>query len=623
MTGDYMTRRRALAALGATALAPFAACSGEPPAPTAVAGTAALEGSHWLGLQEIRRKIASREVSPVALTQHMFDRIRRVDANLKSYATLMEDQAMAAAAEAEREINAGKYRGPLHGVPVAVKDLCYTRGVRTMGGAKVLKDFVPDEDATVVARLHSVGAILLGKLNLTEGAMGGYNPEFGIPLNPWNADRWPGASSSGSGTATAAGLCFAAIGTDTGGSIRYPASANGLVGLKPTYGRVSRYGVLALSPSLDHVGPIARSVADAAILFDAIAGNDPKDPTSLTDPSPSALAEVGKNIEGLRIGIDRDYASKGIDPGQVASIEEALKVLTGLGARIVEVRMPDITGMRNMWLAICAPEALAVHKSNYPSRAAEYGPYFRDVLAMGAAIPPPAVAGAQAWRAKFTTGFTTLLDSVDVMACPAGGAGDSIGTKSLVDLRTDTLDHGEVVRTRRRLGELTTQSKDLGIFRCERTGHLAMLAFESSKACRPVGSNLCTIGFERFVPRIGVSGTFLSSGPIIGRIAGVAAVRPPWAGAFSTSRAMTRPPGPLPRSAERFTPFDAAIFFASGDAFTREPEVEVAAREPATCATAVAAPDDAGAPALAAATGFAATGGSAPSGLGSRGCWCD
>lgn len=252
--------------------------------------------------------------------------------------------------------------------------------------------------------------------------MGGYNPEFGIPLNPWNADRWPGASSSGSGAATAAGLCFASIGTDTGGSIRYPASANGLVGLKPTYGRVSRYGVLALSPSLDHVGPIARSVADAAILFDAIAGNDPKDSTSLTDPSPSALAEAGKGIEGLRIGIDRDYASKDIDPGQVASIEEALKVLAGFGARIIDVKMPDITGMRNTWLAICASEALAVHKANYPSRAAEYGPYFRDVLAMGAAIPPPAVATAQAWRAKFTTGFTTLLDSVDVMACPAGGA---------------------------------------------------------------------------------------------------------------------------------------------------------------------------------------------------------
>ena len=241
-----------------------------------------------MGVNQIGRLIASRAVSPVALTRHMLDRIRTVDATLKSYATVMEDQAMAAATAAERDINAGKYRGPLHGVPIAVKDLCYTRGVRTMGGTRVLRDFVPDQDGTVVAKLHAAGAILLGKLNLTEGAMGGYNPELRIPLNPWNQARWPGVSSSGSGVATAAGLCFAAIGTDTGGSIRFPSSANGLVGLKPTYGRVSRHGVLALSPSLDHVGPMARNVADVAILFDTIAGPDPLDATSLADSPPSA-----------------------------------------------------------------------------------------------------------------------------------------------------------------------------------------------------------------------------------------------------------------------------------------------------------------------------------------------
>jgi amidase len=229
MVDNRISRRRALAALGASALAPLAACSGQTSAPSAGAGTAALESAHWMTLQAISQLIASRAVSPVALTRHMLNRIRRVDPNLKSFATVMEGQAMAAATEAEREISAGKYRGPLHGVPVAVKDLCYTRGVRTMGGTKVLRDFVPDEDATVVARMHEAGAVLLGKLNLTEGAMGGYSPEFGIPLNPWNADRWPGVSSSGSGVATAAGLCFAAIGTDTGGSIRFPSSANGLV----------------------------------------------------------------------------------------------------------------------------------------------------------------------------------------------------------------------------------------------------------------------------------------------------------------------------------------------------------------------------------------------------------
>ena len=221
----------------------------------------------------------------------MLDRIATVDRGLKSYATVMREEALAAARAAEQEIRAGRYRGPLHGVPVAVKDLCYTKGVRTMGGTTVRENFVPDVDATVVARLREAGAVLLGKLNLSEGAAAGYNPARDVPLNPWNPDRWPGMSSSGSGVATAAGLCYAAIGTDTGGSIRNPASANGVVGLKPTYGRVSRFGVLAMADSLDHVGPMARSVADVAIMFDAIAGRDPKDPTSLDAPAPQAFKE--------------------------------------------------------------------------------------------------------------------------------------------------------------------------------------------------------------------------------------------------------------------------------------------------------------------------------------------
>lgn len=416
---QHFSRREALTVLGAGALAPFAACSSPTPSSRA---PASLDSVHWLSLQEVGRKIASREISPVALTRHMLDRIHRIDAHLKSYATVMDALAMAAAADAEREINAGNYRGPLHGVPMAVKDLCYTRGVRTMGGMKVLRDFVPEEDATVVVKLRAAGAILLGKLNLTEGAMVGYHPELGIPLNPWNNARWPGASSSGSGVATAAGLCFAAIGTDTGGSIRFPSSANGLVGLKPTYGRVSRSGVLALSPSLDHIGPMARTVADAAIVFDVIAGHDPKDATSLTEPSPKTVEHLAQGIAGLRIGIDREYASARIDSGQVASIEAALTVLQEQGARIVDVKMPDLSAMLPMWFAICTAEALEVHTATYPSRAADYGTYFRSVLATGASITAPQLAGARAWRDKFAAEFSKVFDSTDVMACPAGGA---------------------------------------------------------------------------------------------------------------------------------------------------------------------------------------------------------
>jgi amidase len=201
---------------------------------------------------DVARLIQSGEISPVELTQLMLDRIEAVDGRLHSYATLMAEHALETARATDRKIGSGAYRGPLHGIPVAVKDLCYTKGVRTMGGLGVLADFVPEYDATAVAKLEQAGAILLGKLNLTEGAIGGYHPDFEVPVNPWDESLWPGASSSGSGVATAAGLCFASLGTDTGGSIRFPSMSNGTVGLKPTYGRVSRDGVS--EPVLCRVG---------------------------------------------------------------------------------------------------------------------------------------------------------------------------------------------------------------------------------------------------------------------------------------------------------------------------------------------------------------------------------
>jgi amidase len=229
MVDRLISRRTALGLLGASAVAHVSACGGASSTPSTRAATP--DADHYLTLVDIGRRIASRDVSPVDLTERMLDRIRRIDPGLKGYATVMRAKALEAARAAEREIAAGKYRGPLHGVPIAVKDLCYTKGVRTMGGTPVRKDFVPDVDATVVSKLRDAGAVLLGKLNLSEGAAAGYNPALDVPRNPWNPDRWPGMSSSGSGVATAAGLCYAAIGTDTGGSIRNPSSANGVVGL--------------------------------------------------------------------------------------------------------------------------------------------------------------------------------------------------------------------------------------------------------------------------------------------------------------------------------------------------------------------------------------------------------
>jgi amidase len=220
-------RRTVLGLLGASAFVHAAGCRTS--SSISQRGAEPAKPLHYLTLADIGRRIASRDVSPVDLTERMLDRIATCDRGLKSYATVMREEALAAARTAEQDIRAGRYRGPLHGVPVAVKDLCYTKGVRTMGGTKVRENFVPDVDATVVSRLRDAGAVLLGKLNLSEGATAGYNPARDVPVNPWNPDRWPGMSSSGSGVATAAGLSYAAIGTDTGGSIRNPASANGVV----------------------------------------------------------------------------------------------------------------------------------------------------------------------------------------------------------------------------------------------------------------------------------------------------------------------------------------------------------------------------------------------------------
>lgn len=383
----------------------------------------ALESIHYRSLHSVAEDIRSGELSPVELTEYMLARINSLDERLLSYATVTGEQALLAAQTAEKEIQAGHYRGPLHGIPIAVKDLCFTAGIPTMGGLKVLKDFVPSYDATVVSKLQNAGAVLLGKLNLTEGALSGYHREFPIPVNPWGQDLWAGVSSSGSGVATAAGLCFASLGTDTGGSIRYPSMANGIVGLKPTYGRVSRYGVLELAGSLDHIGPMTRSVMDAAILFEAIAGVDNQDSTSLQEQVPSITEVLTTEISGMRIGVDEHYFTQGTDEGLVKAIYQVIQVLEQLGAERVEVTMPKLDPMelRNAWLPICAYEAHKAHAVNYPSRAADYGGYFADALKLGATMSAEDYAVATELRQHISREFESNIDSVDALICPSGG----------------------------------------------------------------------------------------------------------------------------------------------------------------------------------------------------------
>ena len=374
---------------------------------------------HYQTIAEIGARLQSGELSPVELTQAILGRIEALDGDLKSYATVMADSALASARTAEQEIAAGNYRGGLHGVPIAVKDLCFTSGVATMGGARVLRDFVPDFDGTVVQKLNAAGAVILGKLNLTEGAMAGYNPEFQIPVNPWGADRWSGASSSGSGVATAAGLCYGSLGSDTGGSIRFPAAACGIVGIKPTWGRVSRYGVLALAQSLDHIGPMTRSASDAGVMLQAIAGHDPNDPTSLTAPVPNMLHGLGQGVSGVRIGVDERYISDGVDSELAAAVLEGARLLESRGAVLMPVRMPDIEPFSRAWGVLCSAEAAAAHRDTFPSRADEYGPWFRGWLELGSRHSATDYAVASYQRLACNGILAGIFDNIDVLVCPS------------------------------------------------------------------------------------------------------------------------------------------------------------------------------------------------------------
>lgn len=378
---------------------------------------------HFYSLHEIAQLIEQKEISSEELTRVMLARIDLVDSSLQSYATVMAEHAMDAARRADQEIAAGQYKGPLHGVPIAVKDLCFTQGVRTMGGLKVRQNFVPDFDATVVKKLEEAGAVLLGKLNLTEGALSGYNPDFPIPVNPWGAELWAGVSSSGSGVATAAGLCFGCLGTDTGGSIRYPAMANGIVGLKPTYGRVSRHGVLDLAESLDHVGPMTRSVKDAAIILEAIAGHDASDNTSLLEPLGSVVDQLTEDLSGITIGVDESYYSEGTDPGLVTAIESVLDVLQDLGASLVPINMPKATPMelRDLWLPLCGYEAMKAHQEFYPSQKQDYGAYLSTILDMGMQMSEEEYQEVIVRRQAFNKSFEAELEKVDAVICPSGG----------------------------------------------------------------------------------------------------------------------------------------------------------------------------------------------------------
>lgn len=371
----------------------------------------------YLELLDLTSRIRVREISAVEATQAALARIETLDRKLSSFALITPALAIEQARRADAEIKRGEIKGPLHGAPIAVKDLCWTEGYRTAAGMTIYQDFVPDQDATVVRRLRESGAVLLGKLQLTEGAFADHHPQITAPVNPWNATHWPGASSSGSGVATAAGLCYGSLGSDTGGSIRFPSAANGVTGLKPTWGLVSRFGVFELAATLDHIGPIARSAADAAALLTVIGGVDENDPTTRAAPSPNYLAGIRFGFEGLRVGVDPSWNSK-VDDVTAAALLRAIDVIGDLGADVVEVACPDTTAVTAEWTNYCAIQTAVAHEMTYPERKSEYGPALAQLIETGRSLSGLDYQKIILHAEEFSGRLQALFTRVDLLVAP-------------------------------------------------------------------------------------------------------------------------------------------------------------------------------------------------------------
>ena len=376
----------------------------------------------FLTASQLSNLIETKEISPVEATEAYLDRIEEVDPKLNSYITITWEQAFESARQAEQEIAAGKHRGPLHGVPMAVKDQFNTAGVLTTGGSRILKDNVPSEDATVIAKLKEAGAVMLGKLNMSEFAMAEiYNHPYGTPRNPWDLERNPGTSSSGSGAATAAFLCSTSLGEDTGGSIRGPANFSGLVGLRPTHGRVSRYGVLGGSWSMDTVGPISRSVEDAAITIQAIAGYDTKDTYSWDVPVPDYRSALTGDIQGIKMGVIQERMdSPNLDPEFRETVAKAISVLGELGAFSEDVSIPLAPNAGALTMSILNVEWANLHRPLFEPNFDELDHNNKIRFLTGSIIPAQAYYKAQKIRAVLRQQILDALEKVDVLVLPTG-----------------------------------------------------------------------------------------------------------------------------------------------------------------------------------------------------------
>jgi len=372
-----------------------------------------------MNIQEAGAALRARQVSSRELTQACLAKIEELNPSLNAFLTVTGDTALAAADAADRELAAGVDRGPLHGIPIALKDVFCTKGVRTTCGSLLFRDHVPDYDAAVTEKLAAAGSVMLGKTHMHELAYGvtSSNPHYGPVRNPWNRDRVPGGSSGGSGASVATEMTFMAMGSDTGGSIRVPGAFCNTVGLKPTYGRVSRYGVMPLDFSLDHMGPLTRTVRDAAIVLQALAGRDERDETSSHAPVDTYLPPEGVSIRGLRVGVPTNFYFDRVDPDVTAAVRKMVQLAAGLGAEVQVMKVPDITSLNAIGRVILLSEASAVFE-RFGDRRAEFGADVRVLFDQGALLPATDYVNAQRLRKQFRDEFARLFAGIDVLLTP-------------------------------------------------------------------------------------------------------------------------------------------------------------------------------------------------------------
>ena len=377
------------------------------------------EPLHELSIAQAGARLRTGTLSSTALTQHALDRIAALDPLLNAFLLVTKERAVADADRADRELKSGIDKGPLHGIPHALKDIYETAGIRTTCHSKLMVDHVPQEDGTVVAKLAAGGAVLLGKLSTHEFAIGG--PSFDLPFpparNPWNRDHFPGGSSSGSGVAVASGMVRVAMGSDTGGSIRGPAAYSGIVGLKPTYGLVSRRGVFPLSYTLDHCGPLSWSIEDTALTMQVIAGHDPLDPASADVPVPDFAAELGRDLAGLKLAYPRSFFATvdGISPEVIAGLDRAVQDLTRLGATVAEVTLPDFELFNACGRVILHAEAYAVHEQNLNKRGADYARFTYQRMMPGVILSAADLVQALRMRRELYQAVARVLEEHDAI----------------------------------------------------------------------------------------------------------------------------------------------------------------------------------------------------------------